>query len=260
MTTDVTVTAPDDTRRRVALLKAVGLDRLAPEQRELALNLSERYGLDLLLKHLVLIEGRAYVTRDGLLHIAHRSGVFDGMEVTLPVLDGDYWRATCSVYRKDMSRPFTYSGRYPSKGGNQKFAPEMAVKVAEVQALRRAFDVSAPTAEERWDLEAPEPEPVAKPTLAEVAAAKRPKVVVEPAPHAPLHAFTPEDEILEAIADEIEDAELVIPLDRGEFNALASASHVTKADVVAGRERLGIPDGDVSPDDYGRLADHLGLR
>ena len=253
MTTDVTVTAPDDTRRRVALLKAVGLDRLAPEQRELALNLSERYGLDLLLKHLVLIEGRAYVTRDGLLHIAHRSGVFDGMEVTLPVLDGDYWRATCSVYRKDMSRPFTYSGRYPAKGGNQKFAPEMAVKVAEVQALRRAFDVSAPTAEERWDLEAPETEPAVKPTLAQVAEAKR-ATIVDPGP-----VYT-EDEELEAIADEIVDAELPAPMSRGEFNALASASHVTKGDVAAGRERLGIPEGDMSEADYGRLADHLGLR
>ena len=252
MTTDVTVTAPDDTRRRVALLKAVGLDRLAPEQRELALNLSERYGLDLLLKHLVLIEGRAYVTRDGLLHIAHRSGVFDGMEVTLPVLDGEYWRATCSVYRKDMSRPFTYSGRYPAKGGNQKFAPEMAVKVAEVQALRRAFDVSAPTAEERWDLEGAEPEPAVKPTLAQVAEAKRARIV-EPEPV--------EDEELEAIADEIVDAELPAPMSRGEFNALASASHVTKSDVAAGRERLGIdPLSDMSEADYGRLADHLGLR
>ena len=51
----------------------MGLDRAAPEQRQLAIAIAERYGLDLMLKHLVLIEGRPYVTRDALIHIAHRS-------------------------------------------------------------------------------------------------------------------------------------------------------------------------------------------
>lgn len=168
-----TVTDP----RELALLKAVGLDRVNPEQRELALNIAKRYELDLLLKHLVMIDGRPYVTRDGLLHIAHRSGQLDGMETSEPVVVDDYWRSTCSVYRKDMSRPFTYTGRYPTKGGNAKFAPEMAVKVGEVMALRRAFDVAAPTAEERWDVDVQLPvEPTPKPTLAERAAQKRAEV------------------------------------------------------------------------------------
>jgi hypothetical protein len=174
-------TSPDGTRK-LALLKAVGLDRLAPEQRELALNIAQRYELDLLLKHLVMIEGRPYVTRDGLLHIAHRSGQLDGIETTEPEVRDGYWRATCSVYRRDMSRPFTYYGRYPTSGGNQKFAPEMATKVAEVMALRRAFDVSAPTAEERWDVaEVPAAvEPPAPTTLAERVAAKRAAVTAAP--------------------------------------------------------------------------------
>lgn len=167
MTTALAPVRVEDDKRAAALLKAVGLDRVPPEQRELALAIADRYGLDLMLKHVVLIEGRPYITRDGLLHIAHRSGVFDGMEVTDPsVVDvgaGKFWTARCSVYRKDMTRPFTYAGRYPTTGGNQKFAPEMATKVAEVMALRRAFDVSAPVMEERWDMEAvasaPAPEP-----------------------------------------------------------------------------------------------------
>jgi len=164
----------DDTerKRRLALLKAVGLDRVPPEQRELALAIAKRYDLDLMLKHLVLVDGRPYVTRDALLHIAHRSGQFDGLEVTEPVLDGDYWRATATVYRKDMSKPFVYPGRYPVKGRNKDFGPEMAIKVAEVMALRRAFDVSAPIVEERWDRDLPEP-PVAPQTLAERVAQKR---------------------------------------------------------------------------------------
>ena len=90
----------------LALLKAVGLDKAAPEQRQLAISIAERYELDLLLKHLVLIEGRPYLTRDALLHIAHRSGQFDGIGTTTPEVVGDEWRCTATVWRKDMSHPF----------------------------------------------------------------------------------------------------------------------------------------------------------
>lgn len=166
--------APVDTdqRRSLALLKAVGLDRLAPEQRELALHIARRYELDLMLKHLVMIEGRPYITRDGLLHVAHRSGQLDGIETTEAVVVDGEWRSTCSVYRKDMSRPFTYTGRYPIAGANRKFAPEMATKVGEVMALRRAFDVAAPTAEERWDMDVPAEASKPAPSLAERVAEK----------------------------------------------------------------------------------------
>jgi hypothetical protein len=261
-----TAIAPVEEKRQVALLKAVGLDRLAPEQRELALNLARRYELDLLLKHLVLIEGRAYVTRDGLLHIAHRSGVFDGMEASEPVLDGEFWRATCSVYRRDMSRPFTYPGRYPAKGGNQKYAPEMATKVAEVAALRRAFDVSAPTAEERWDeANVDVPSDVRRPTLDD-RIAERHAAIAEPEPAVieRLERYAgppPEHDDEEPLADT---EEVVVPggpppLSRGAFNRLALGAHVTKADVAAGKARLGISGDDITDEDYGRLAIHLGL-
>lgn len=160
MTTDeaiITSDAVDDRRRRAALLKALGLDKSPPEQVELVMAIAKRYELDPLLKHVILVEGRPYLTRDGLLWIAHRSGVLDGIEVTEPAIVtlpgvGEFWRAVCTVWRKDMSKPFTYTGRYPTKGGNQRFAPEMAVKVAESMALRRAFNVSAPAFDERWDL------------------------------------------------------------------------------------------------------------
>jgi hypothetical protein len=71
-----------------------------------------------------------------------------------------------------MSKPFRYWGRYPAKGKNTAFAPEMAVKVAESMALRRAFNVAAPVVEERWDRDLPEP-PVAPQSLAERVAQKR---------------------------------------------------------------------------------------
>jgi hypothetical protein len=170
---------PTDQGRKLALLRAIGLDKASPDQRELALNIAQRYELDLLMKHLVLIDGRPYITRDGLLHVAHRSNQLDGITTSEPVVVDEFWRATASVYRKDMSHPFTYTGRYPTKGGNAKFAPEMAVKVAEVMALRRAFDVAAPTAEERWDAEVPVEPAAPAPTLAEKAAAAR--AAIQPA-------------------------------------------------------------------------------
>lgn len=188
MNEDKALTTNGSDPRELALLKAVGFDRLQPEQRELALSISKRYELDPLLKHLVMIEGRAYITRDGLLHIAHRSGQLDGIETSEPAIVDGFWRATAAVYRKDMSRPFTYTGRYPTSGGNQKYAPEMAVKVAEVMALRRAFDVAAPTAEERWDIpsgtEAPTSASAAQPSLAERAAARA--AALQPQEEAPV--------------------------------------------------------------------------
>ena len=195
MTTDMipATTQTTDEKRGLALLKAIGLDRVAPEQREIALAIADRYDLDLMLKHLVLIEGKPYVTRDGLLHIAHRSGVFDGIEVSVPEKVDRYWRATASVWRKGFSRPFTYPGRYPVGAKNDE---EMCIKVAESMALRRAFDISAPTLDERWSSEDDETvtaaETVKPASLAEIARARASAtsadpvvVVVTPAQEAP---------------------------------------------------------------------------
>lgn len=164
-----------DEKRQAALIKAVGWDRVPAEQRELALSICQRYDLDPMLRHVVMIEGKPYITRDGLLWVAHRSGVFDGIEVTDPVLEGGYWKCRARIFRKDMSRPFDYPGRYPDAGRNQ-YKVEMAIKVAEVMGLRRAFNVAAPVFEERWDLDLPETTApaTAKPVaLADKVAARR---------------------------------------------------------------------------------------
>lgn len=107
---------------------------------------ARRYDLDPLLKHVIVLpKGGVYITRDGLLHIAHRSGQLDGIVVEQePTLsdDGREWVARVSVYRRDMRHPFTFPGRYPVNGGNAAYAQEMAMKAAEAHALRRAFDVT----------------------------------------------------------------------------------------------------------------------
>lgn len=138
---------------REAVLRTLNLDPRNPATQALLL-VCERYGLDPLLKHMVLIQGRPYVTRDGYLHIAHVSGQLDGIEILDEGEDTDYWWAKVAVYRKDMGRPFAYRGRYPKSGGNKTYGPEMAIKCAEVAALRRAFNVTGiGAADEKWDAE-----------------------------------------------------------------------------------------------------------
>ncbi|HSW43508.1 MAG TPA: hypothetical protein VLM76_13455 [Patescibacteria group bacterium] len=253
----------------LTLLKAIGLDRAAPEQRQLAMAIAERYGLDLMLKHLVLIEGRPYVTRDALLHIAHRSGQFDGIQTTTPEIVGDEWRATATVWRKDMSHPFVYGGRYPTKGGNQRFAPEMCLKVAESMALRRAFDVSAPVMEERWDVEEREPLPP-RPTLAEVAASKA--AAIEAAEHVEARVDLPDSPVTvtDGIVNAIEAAEVPpAGLSAVTLAALARGAGRTKGQLALAIGALGRPVPTplevtavvtaLSDEERGRLADELNL-
>lgn len=142
-----------------AILRAVGVDPTNPTHQAMLLA-ADKYGLDALLKHIIVIPGGGvYVTRDGWLHVAHREGTLDGIEVVSEGETDTHWTAKVAVYRKDMSRPFAYVGRYPKKGSNAKYGPEMAVKVAEVAALRRAFPLAGVASyEERWDTNDHEPE------------------------------------------------------------------------------------------------------
>jgi len=133
-----------------AIAKYIGLDP-RDERSHAVVAVCERYGLDPVLKHIIVLpKGGAYITRDGYLHIAHKSGQLDGIVLEEQGTDdGEHW-AIVAVYRKDMSHPFRYRGRYSMTGHNKQYGPEMAVKNAEVQALRRAFDVAGlPAADEQ---------------------------------------------------------------------------------------------------------------
>ncbi len=117
----------------------------------MTLLICQRYDLDPLLKHVVLIKGNIYVTRDGLLHVAHQSGQLNGMHVTLGKDDFGMF-AECTIYRRDMEHPFTYRvyrDEYDSKTGAWRTHPRaMLIKTAEVFTLRRAFDVALTPIEE----------------------------------------------------------------------------------------------------------------
>lgn len=110
-----------------------------------------RYDLDPLIKEVWCVKygnspAAIFTGRDGFLAIAHRSGVFDGMDSGVKMIDSEIvgW---CRVYRKDMSHPFyveAYLKEY--KGGPKTLwatkPRTMIQKVAESQCLRRAFNIS----------------------------------------------------------------------------------------------------------------------
>lgn len=162
------------------VLAYLGLNPSDPKS-QAVVAVAQRYDLDPVLKHVIVIpKGGAYITRDGLLHVAHRSGQLDGIVVDQePRLseDGKEWSARVSVYRKDMGHPFTFPGRYPVSGLNREYAQEMALKAAEAHALRRAFDVAGLPA---LDEQRPEPNKPAESAAERMAAALAdPEPVVE---------------------------------------------------------------------------------
>lgn len=146
------------------VLSYLGLNPTDPKA-QAVVAVAQRYDLDPLLKHVIVIpKGGVYITRDGLLHVAHRSGQLDGIVVDQePTLsdDGTEWVARVSVYRKDMGHPFTFPGRYPVKGMNRDYAQEMSLKAAEAHALRRAFDVTGLPVVDEQRPEEHEPAPAA---------------------------------------------------------------------------------------------------
>jgi len=141
------------------MLAYLGLDPRKPADRA-AVAVAKHYGLDPLLRHVIVIPGGGvYITRDGLLHLAHRSGHLDGITVDQPpTLDtnSNEWVAVVTVYRDDQKHGYRYPGRYPVGGKNKQYAPEMALKAAEAHALRRAFAVTGlPVEDEHRPEQAP---------------------------------------------------------------------------------------------------------
>lgn len=157
------------------IVRYLGLNPSSPADRAMVA-VCRAYDFDPVLKHVVVIpKGGVYITRDGLLHVAHRSGQLDGIVVDQDpkLVDGE-WIAKVSVYRKDMRHPFTYPGRYSATGSNRQYAQEMALKAAEAHALRRAFDVTGlPTIDEQ------RPEPAASESSSSV---DRMRAALNPSP------------------------------------------------------------------------------
>jgi phage recombination protein Bet len=151
------------------LIKSMFAKNATDDELGLLMYYSERYGLDILTKELWFVKfnnqpAQIYAGRDGMLKIAHASGQFDGMESGLicnkdgvPVMTevkdkgGKETRsvplgAWAKVYRRDMSHPVeitVYFEEYDQKQSLWLTKPRtMITKVAESQALRKAFTIS----------------------------------------------------------------------------------------------------------------------
>jgi len=126
------------------VLRIVGLDPRDPKAHAVVA-VARRYALDPVLGHISILRNSTlpYVTRDGFLHIAHRSGQLDGIEVVDgPRREGSEWVARVAVFRRDMAHAFIYPGRADVADHN---GPEMAITRAERRALKRAFAVTLPS-------------------------------------------------------------------------------------------------------------------
>jgi hypothetical protein len=148
--TDTVPARRDDTAVVVGadILAYLGLNPASVEAHALVA-VCKRYGLDPVLNQAQVIAtkkgARVYITRDGMLEIAHRSGQLDGIVVEEERQSENGYSATVSVWRKDMAHPFTYkggcgAGEPQAETGN---GAEMALARAERRALKRAFAIPA---------------------------------------------------------------------------------------------------------------------
>lgn len=136
---------------QIKLIKSLHAKDATNEEFELLLYMSKKYNLDILTRQIWCIKykgspAQIYSGRDGFLSIAHRSGLFNGMKSGTKgsIKTGDLV-GFCEVYRKDMTNVFyaevdfeeytTHKNLWNSK------PKTMIQKVAESQALRKAFDI-----------------------------------------------------------------------------------------------------------------------
>jgi len=166
----VTINESPWSKEQIELIKRTVAKGASDDELKLFLHLASRYDLDPFTRQIWFIkygdDAHIFTGRDGFLHIAHRSGAFNGMQTSLreePVpfeikffnKRDKRWEAlkrpsqfvaVCTVYRKDMEQPFkcevweseysTGQGLWPTK------RRVMIQKVAEASTLRRAFDIS----------------------------------------------------------------------------------------------------------------------
>ena len=187
MTTDITTTGNDwESAELISTVRHMYARGATDPEFKIFCEMARLTGLNPMLKLIWCVKNenrpdlpaQIYVSRDGLLAIAHRSGQFNGMESgTKKNEDGDEvgW---CTVWRKDMDHPFhseILRKEYDTQKALWKDKPAtMSIKVAEAHCLRRAFDIQGVYTPD----EMPEPEP-----MREMQSVSRPvSAIVEPKP------------------------------------------------------------------------------
>ena len=184
---------------QIELIRNIAAPKCSDDEFKLLLYQAKTYGLDPLVKQIWAVKydsnrpASIFVGRDGLLAIAHRSGMFDGMESGTKTIDGKLY-GWAKAYRRDMRVPFgiEVSAKEYNRGmGTWNTHPEtMIQKVAEAQALRRAFSISGIyTPEEMPEVEKPPMQDITPQDMQE------PKGKMK---KAPVHIHKPQSEIIDA--------------------------------------------------------------
>ena len=133
-----------------------------PEKKILA-QVAIAYGLDPLMKEVSIYQGNPFVSIDGRYRAAQETGELDGVESKPATAEerldwnipaGDFF-FKAAVYKKECSRPFVGWGRvFEKETHGAEFLPvvknpqRIAEKRAEAQALRKAFHIPLPSAED----------------------------------------------------------------------------------------------------------------
>ena len=148
---------------RMELVKQKVGSGLTKTEWELFLYMAKLYDLNPLLREIWAVKyagkpANIFTGRDGLLKIAHKSGMFDGMRTVLLVATqtgveeadiapkgAEILGAKCYVWRKDMSHPVEVSvklSEYDTHQSTWREKPDTMIrKVAEAHCLRRAFSI-----------------------------------------------------------------------------------------------------------------------
>lgn len=164
---------------RIKLIKNTLAKDATPEEFRLFIELAKVYNLDPFKKQIFLIKNKnrpndpatIMVSHAGMMHIAHESGKFGGMETYVITRDNktalicnndDVAGAVCYVYRTDWQKPLMHAVSFEEyyrkmPPGYKNIWDEkpitMIKKVAEAGALRRAFDTGGLYAAEEMDTE-----------------------------------------------------------------------------------------------------------
>lgn len=147
-----TINTPMIPPEKYQLVQAMCAKNCTENEFLLLVELANRYRLDPFLKQIWAVKydpkqpAQIFCGRDGYLAIAHRSGVFDGIQSVGNYEDDKLVSATATVWRKDCSHPFEVTVRareYRKSTSVWSNHPDtMLCKVAECQCLRKAFSIS----------------------------------------------------------------------------------------------------------------------
>jgi len=153
MSKDLTIiNYTDQQLKDIKSLFAVGATE---EELRLFMYTAQKYNLDIFTKEIYLIKNaknpkakaQIFTSKDGFVMLAHRSGMFNGMETgTTGSVEGKDLVGWCKVYNKEMQHPITsqvHLSEYNTHMSLWASKPiTMILKVATVQALRLAFNIN----------------------------------------------------------------------------------------------------------------------